>query len=187
MNRLSLLMKFVIIFILLFTVSCDEKVEDLDPCENVSCAPYEVCTNGVCACPDGWAGSNCDEEIPTSVILKKIIISNVPSENSDGEPWDDSGNPDLAVAIYNSLDDQLWFSGVVDEVDISEEYEFACDYNFTNNLFGIYRIPLTEWDDDNYDIIEIMEFTPYLAGQGYPDTIVTTNIIKAKLVMEYSF
>ena len=180
-------MKFVIIIILLITVSCDKEVEDLDPCENVTCASYEVCTNGVCYCPDGWAGSNCDEEIPTGVTVKKIIVSNVPSEDSAGDPWDDSGNPDLAVAIYNSLSVQLWFSGVIDEVDISEELEFACDYNFTNNLSEIYFIPLTEWDDNNYDIIGIMEFTPYLAGLGYPDTIVITNIVQAKLVMEYSF
>lgn len=187
MNHLSLLIKPLIIIILLLNVSCSDKVEDMDPCENVTCSQNEVCDNGVCECLFGGTVGNCDEEIPTSVTIKKIIVSNVPSVNSAGEPWDSSGNPDLAVAIYNSLDVQLWFSGAIDEVDISEEHEFACDYKFTNMLDGTYRIPLTEWDANDYDLIRIMSFIPYQAGQGYPDTIVTTNIIQAKLVMEYSF
>jgi len=188
MNILSLLMKFVIIIILLITVSCDNKEEDLDPCENVTCGQNEVCNNGVCDCLYGGTVGNCDEQIPTGVTVKKIIINNVPPENSSGDPWDDTGNPDLAVAIYTSMNNQLWFSGVIDEVDISEDHEFACDYNFTNNLSATYRIPLTEWDGNNYDLIGIMDFIPYQVGLGYPDTIVTTNIsIQATLLMEYSF
>ncbi|MBT8229667.1 MAG: hypothetical protein KJO50_05360 [Bacteroidia bacterium] len=187
MNHLSLFTKSVIIITLLLNVSCSDNVQDLDPCENVTCSQNEVCDNGICECLFGGTVGNCDEEIPNSVTLKKIIVSNVPPVNSAGDPWDSTGNPDLAVAIYNSLDDQLWFSGAIDEVDISEEHEFECDYKFTNMLLGSYRIPLTEWDANDYDIIGIMEFTPYQAGLGYPDTIVTINTIQAKLVLEYSF
>ncbi len=40
-----------------FTLSCN-----IDKCKTIVCANKGVCNNGICTCPTGWEGPNCETE-----------------------------------------------------------------------------------------------------------------------------
>ncbi|MEX0810650.1 MAG: hypothetical protein WD048_00450 [Chitinophagales bacterium] len=105
----SVLLLFVSFFMLL--QSCDR-----DPCSDVICTgPESYCVSGICQCPDGYEGPNCD-------ILsqdKYIGNYNVNESCNPGTPrgWTFSyispGNGINKVNISNALNTGLTAEGVV--------------------------------------------------------------------------
>jgi len=140
-------------------------------CETLVCETPKICVNGECVCPPGYTGNDCKEEIaPSYVTIKEIVITNFPSKNTAGSQWDDEGNQDIAVAIYDDQE-QLFFSEIKQDVNPSGINTFLCNHNFYSELLKEYYIPLTEWDDDKYQIIGQLVLTPYLEGMDFPDTV----------------
>ena len=62
MKTNSLIFLINIFVLLTLLSSCDKTPEMFDPCENISCANEGTCVNGICECPDGFSGANCEIE-----------------------------------------------------------------------------------------------------------------------------
>jgi len=54
---MKLLQLFLLVFLLGLLIGCEQD----NPCENVKCGPGD-CVEGICDCPDGFSGVNCEIE-----------------------------------------------------------------------------------------------------------------------------
>lgn len=73
-NHFRILLLFVS---LLFIISCD------DQCESIECLNNGICNEGVCECPDGYEGTNC--EIELSAVKRFLKRENKESYYTDYE------------------------------------------------------------------------------------------------------
>jgi len=55
------------IFIGLVVIACQE--DDEARCENLMCFNGGVCVDGICDCPPGFTGFNCEEEAPCDTVI----------------------------------------------------------------------------------------------------------------------
>jgi hypothetical protein len=57
MNSLNYIKSIFILTILIIVTSCSE------PCDEISCLNDGICVEGICECPDGFTGENCEIQI----------------------------------------------------------------------------------------------------------------------------
>jgi EGF-like domain len=70
--------------LMLFTASCTQ-----DPCAKLTCQNGGTCTNGECACPEGWSGSDCaTQKTPTKIKISKIEVLDFKATDPNGAGWD---------------------------------------------------------------------------------------------------
>ena len=221
MKKVVLIFTVMTLIVLGFTISCEKKTEsclenlcqnggncivgicncpngftgekcEIDVCQNVTCDAPKTCLDGECICPTGFKGDNCEVKVVQSITVKEIIVSEFPSKKSDGALWDQDGNPDIAVAIFdNEL--QLFFSEIKQDVKPSEVHSYTCNYKFTTGLTTNYSIPLTEWDDDEYEFVGELILPLDQESLGFPDTVELKSIdtnqtdLTGKVVLSYGF
>ena len=67
MQKFNLLGKFLIIGLIFFLAGGCDSFLDVNPCTDVTCENDGGCFEGVCICPDGFIGLNCQIFDPTQV------------------------------------------------------------------------------------------------------------------------
>lgn len=69
MNRVTLIWMsfFILILILLLNNGCDS-----DPCKKVNCLNGGFCNDGICECPEGFSGKNCDKRSQKELLTFKV-------------------------------------------------------------------------------------------------------------------
>lgn len=121
--------------------SCSSLEGDIDLCENITCENGGTCDEGICDCPDGFSGTNC--EIEDLCITNPIECQNGGTANSDCTACDcPEGTSGLNCetvwrdALIGSYDvqsecDNLPIYGEA-EITISEEKVTRLNYKFVN-------------------------------------------------------
>ena len=130
-----------------------------DECENVICDNGE-CQNGECQCEEGYAGTNCSEQImPSSFTINQIRINWFP-EAIDGT-WDNNNSsafPDLFFIISTGQDceGEILRTETVDNYDRNNlpYYYVMSQPILITNLQAIYGFCLVDFDSDlDHDLI----------------------------------
>ena len=80
-------------------VSC-KKDKDKDKCEDVVCQNGGSCNDGVCSCPAGYEGTNCQTEIREKFLGNFLVVADPScSDPALEEPWNDI--PASVTAVPN--------------------------------------------------------------------------------------
>ena len=164
-------------------------------CDILICEVPKICIDGECKCPPAYTGSDCTQEVvPTSVIVETIIITQFPTMQVNGDPWDPSSDPDLGIGIFDSNSELLWLSSIKEDINPEEEQEFQCNFAFTSGILATYSIAVAEWDDnDEFTNVGSLRLMLYQEGMGFPDTLQLISpdprdtVLTGKAVLNYGF
>lgn len=175
----------------LFIQACSSEEEDL--CLNVICENGGTCFDGTCACPDGYIGSNCNEELtPSKIEISNIILTDFPGSNGGG-PWDGTnGKPDLYAEILNfNNTSQVFYEdpNTIEDADTNTEYIMTPESPIDVSDVSIqYSLRIYDRDDSSDDdFVGGQKFRSYESGVGFPSEIVIDGTIKVRMEMKYSF
>lgn len=176
-----------------------------DPCDGIICLNGGECVNGDCECPEGYEGADCgNEKVPDNIRIAKITYTEIPSEKSNGDPWDPgqspNSNPGLTVRVLRDVDPDpnaetwsvLWDSepdlGIYDNANPNQVQVFTPSIPV---LLGSpqqkYRISLYDWDGPgDLELMGGQTFVPYTPGQGHPVQIIQANS-KVRFVLDVTY
>ena len=85
------------------------------------------------------------DEYPKSVYINAVTIENIPTTNTDGEPWDLDSNPDIIFLIKFPTHD--WRGSEHIDFDISQPYKSSI--NSTVQFGEAFKFSLLDLDDDD--------------------------------------
>lgn len=160
-----------------------------DPCNDIICENGGTCIDGECDCTGSYSGSDCSDEVaPSEMYLNTVTVLNYQDTNSVGDDLDmssqpDTGHADLIVVAY----DYTTAQGIILKTATNEttlwnalptgDHIFHTDPSWKMATpLGQYSIAVSDDDvlsgDDN---INLINFTPYTAGMGFPTTINLVN------------
>lgn len=100
-----------------------------------------------------FAFISCSEdepEVPTSIIIRKVAIENMPLVESNGQAWDILSSPDIKLLITSSIGN--FESAVFENFDISQNLVMNINTEVPFNQ----QITLTLLDFDSLDADDIM-------------------------------
>ena len=143
-------------------------------------------------CPDGYKGSNCDQEIkPTRILLDAIEFTYWPQGQSNGSNWDSgtgaTSNPDLYFEIYNGINN-IYFSQVHNNVvaGVSMVKEIPFISLESNTVYS-----LLVFDDDGINGLQLMGYVDlpkWLEGNNFPaEQYFIGNEFVVKYTVRYEF
>ena len=157
---------FLFILIVLFSISACQK----ELCENTTCLNGGACIAGICDCPSGFSGENC-ESLSEAIALK---IKTIELIDYDGSNWDSTSEPDLFFEIAlsgnivvqteiksNATNDTEHFfqQGLPVNLDMNKEYTidlFDKDEQSSDDFMGgFYLIPKDYYDDNFSNLIQL--------------------------------
>ena len=157
--------------LLLFFLSCTKD----DPCMNMVCLNGGACTSGVCECPPGYTGTNCQEETaPSSMVIAKVRVTNWPQTNN-GAGWDFFDGPDLKIVIKDGTGTDIFESQTYFEDATSGQVLEFIPAAIVNIPQAPITIQLWDYDDGlGDDFLGGIIGSAYKSGQNFPQTITFT-------------
>jgi len=159
----------------------------------ISCGDDE-CINNICNCPEGYEGSNCNEQTtPRAIKILNIELKKFPATRPDGSPWDavNMPEPDLYIKIYNDNKVSYIHEELLSDASNEEVHNFAPPYEvLLENPIATCSIEL--WDfNPNYSHEEMgeIEFIAYTSDNSFPSKIIvgTGSEIEFELSVSYKF
>lgn len=184
MNRITITLFFITLWISLFAISCNNS-SDPDPCETVACFNGGSCADGECVCPEGFTGSSCNLQVtPDLIKISKIIVTDFPATMENGNSWDVSSGPDIYVIVYKG-DKIIWKSDVYyEDASPSNNYDFKPDSRIEiTEPNQEYTISIYDYDQTGSDFMGGIKFVPYYKDNKFPETL-TLNPSGSKVAFE---
>ena len=121
-------------------------------------------------CPNGYTGSNCDQQItPTNIILKSIKVTSFPPTDN-GAGWDLTSGPDVYITISQN-GNVLYTNSNAFIMNATAGVSFNTQYVLPS-VTGIYTINV--YDHDDFDADDFMGgiIAPiYTNTTGFPETL----------------
>ncbi len=146
-----------------------------DPCENLLCLNGGNCVDGLCDCPTGYGGLQCETELtPTKVLITKIVLTKFPSFDPSGGEWDpdDHTGPDLYIRIVKGKTEIYKSTKKIWDVKLNQEYTFDLSSSPVEltSITSKHKIQLWDFEDyNNDDFMGEYEFIPFHSGENFPD------------------
>lgn len=172
----------------LFFFSCQP---DEDPlCEDIDCANGGDCLDGSCTCDEMWQGTFCEQQkTPLSITIESFELTDFPANNSDGNPWDADGGPDIFFSIENP-NGSLYRSATRDDLTSAAEWSGLdlkiSEVDFTRNL----SIVLFDDDLSDSEFMVVFEVLLYENTDGFPGAVLVAENggdYQGRLELTYNF
>jgi hypothetical protein len=171
-------MKKVLLFLLTITLlSCEkESTEEstngnnlptTDECAGITCFNGGQCVSGICICPEGYTGTNCQTQVtPSAFRITKVRVNNFPPTDN-GAGWDLTTGPDVYVAYGSTCCSGS--TGIVENANPPLTFNVNWQTSNPASQFTIWVVDNDDFDSD--DIIGGIIFTPLNFDDGFPPQI----------------
>lgn len=149
------------------------KVNEIDPCANITCLNGGYCENGQCICPPGYTGANCGQQVtPSKITISKITVTRFPATDG-GAGWDLTSGPDIYVEVLQAGNVIYSHPTFIQNATPGTNYDFnPLPYIEITNPTSQITLRLMDYDDfDADDNMGGLIFTPYNNQGGFPKII----------------
>lgn len=163
------MMSLALSFVLLESCTKDDPV---DPCASVICQNGGTCAAGVCACPPGFMGTNCETLDPTKVQELLNTGNFTPLQLvQQGIPYEDVIGKEYLNGYIFFIDDEDELPGFDGYVVAKQDQSAAKDTEW-----GCYGDagPSDEWDASNVSQLEDI-FDTFGMGTQNTDDIISSS------------
>jgi len=160
-----------VIVVFLVSAGITACVKD-NPCDDTICVNGGSCVDGLCYCPEGYAGTDCSEaDLNLTLTVTAVRVENYPITNA-GVPWDDP-----IVGTSTPGDMQWRFVRPNNELIAGGWYENAIgspmNYSNTNLPFSIgpddlfLSNSIQLYDVDDLDASDLLSEDDYVGGYNF--------------------
>lgn len=159
-----------------------------DPCENISCGVFGECVNGECSCDEGYTGPDCtDQQTPSSMLIRKLTVSNFRLTEPDGGGWDLTDGADVYATLTYENDQEIWNATTFFE----DSTPGGPSWDINTSIDPTRRMIVRIYDFDDFDADDYMmgiNFKPYDNNNGFPSTLpIEFEGFKIDLDVTYEF
>jgi hypothetical protein len=166
-------MLLAILFIATFTLtSCSP-----DTSENTLCENGGVSENGNCLCPDGFRGERCEEKVmPYKMRISSVTLTRYPASDSE-MPWDATNGPDMYFSLYEDTFSVGKPLELILDAASDQTFTFRIGVIEMRDITSKHFMKLFDYEAFNETpaFMGEVEFVPYNAEGGLPETIVLDN------------